>query len=256
VGTAAPHDAHFEQVAPKMDVALIHAAMADLAAAAAAAEPPIALFAIDGTLLNLMRWGRVVNDNDVDVGVVAAGAAAGNATAHYHALVRALAASGFLYPVTDRQLRRLYHPYKDPKRGGCRIRKQFMQCRHLNGVEVDVFGPETVFSDLTRLTAADVLPTAPCRLLGGAFPCPRRPLRALKAFTMDLAAPGDRAKKAWYEFAGCAMLPRRATEHTAAHVRSVLRSVGALARCGHPSLLADKEDPACVRMMHNVGITG
>jgi hypothetical protein len=272
-----PPDVHFEQVktyvgaVPAED---LRVAMADLAACFTGSPighvrsraPPVVVdaFAIDGTLLNLLRWGRIVNDNDVDVGVVARGVPHANVSEHYFATMRRLVGCGFIDEPSPKQARKLHNQHKVVKPRRCLLRPQMMQCRHANGVIVDVFGPETVFSALTRLdAAADVLPTVPCRAFDATFPCPRNSIASLKQFTMQFPSPSTAAdaasktkghKAAWYEFAGCALLPLRASERDAAHVKSILADVTGLRKCGYPSLLADAADPACVDLITKAGV--
>jgi hypothetical protein len=228
----------------------------------------VRLFALDGTLLNAMRWGRIVNDNDIDVGVIADGVPLTNVSEHYFAAMWALARGGFIDAPSPRLLKRMWDGNKLVKPGRCVMRPQMMQCRHRNGVIVDLFGPETVFSSLTRLGVGDVFPTTECRFFDAVFPCPANSLKVLKSFTMQFpvqagpgGARGGRGRtppppppRAWYEFAGCALLPPKPAERDAAHAASILRSTQRLHECGYPSLFEDRLDPECQRLLAAVGL--
>jgi hypothetical protein len=226
----------------------------------------VRLFALDGTLLNAMRWGRIVNDNDIDVGVIADGIPLTNVSEHYFAAMWALARGGFIDAPSPRLLKRMWDGNKLVKPGRCVMRPQMMQCRHRNGVIVDLFGPETVFSSLTRLGVGDVFPTTECRFFDAAFPCPANSLKVLKSFTMQFPVqPGTGGARggggrtpppprAWYEFAGCALLPPKPAERDAAHAASILRSTQRLHECGYPSLFEDRLDPECQRLLAAVGL--
>ena len=186
---------------------------------------------------------------------IARGVAPGNSSGHFLAAVDALAAAGIVDAPTERDRRKLYHPFKAVKPRRCRARKGFMQCRHGNGVMIDVFAPDAVWTPLTGLSAQDFLPPRPCRCFNATFPCPGTPVKALKQWTLDFgdnptAAASDggttkAARRTWFEFGGCALLPRRVDERTPAHVRSVLATAKALERCRFPNLLSDVEDAAC-----------
>ena len=225
------------------------------------------VFAVDGTLLNLLRWGRVVNDNDIDVLVIARAVSPqlGNASAHYLAAVDALADIDFIDRPSARERRKLYHPFKPVKPRRCRARKGFMQCRHGNGVLVDVFGPDAVLTPLTGLRRDDFVPPVACRAFRATFPCPASPVRALKQWTLDFgedlsatASPGsDRPsggqRRTWFEFGGCSLLPKKPEEQSLAHVRSIVHSGRQLKACGFPHLLGDLHEVACAAALRDAG---
>eukprot|EP00672_Neobodo_designis_P002190 CAMPEP_0174858536 /NCGR_PEP_ID=MMETSP1114-20130205/43001_1 /TAXON_ID=312471 /ORGANISM="Neobodo designis, Strain CCAP 1951/1" /LENGTH=80 /DNA_ID=CAMNT_0016093443 /DNA_START=125 /DNA_END=363 /DNA_ORIENTATION=- len=60
--------------------------------------------------------------------------------------------------------------------------------------------------------------------------------------------------KAWYEFAGCALLPLRPAEQDAPHVRSIIADVQGLESCGFPSLLPDALAPPCAELIRRAGV--
>jgi hypothetical protein len=278
VGTRPPAE-HFQQVLTyvgyvpptDLDVAMRELAAALLGTAAEVVPPPNAatpaertivdVVALDGTLLNLLRWGRIVNDNDVDVGVVGRGIPLDEAPRHYWAAMWALARAGFIDYPEPRHLKRLYRAQGAVKHRRCVMRSQMMQCRHRNGVVVDIFGPETLFSTVTHFTVDDVLPAVACRAFDGTFPCPKSPIKVLKNFTLQHASKlnsvahnndGESAvppPETWYEFAGCSILTPNPKEHTRAHVLSIVRSSRALAQCGFPSLFEDRVNPACAALV-------
>lgn len=131
------------------------------------------IWAADGTLLNLMRWAAVVNDNDVDASFVVlphdvirsegdfldAGRLARAAALirgalrdkvllrrWYVSLLFALARAGVIDRPEQRQLKNLRSPFKPVKPRRCLLRRGFAQCRHSNGLVVfDFFGPENSF---------------------------------------------------------------------------------------------------------------
>ena len=145
-------------------------------------------FALDGTLMNMLRWGRIVNDNDVDIGFVILPAGddrpspssvsksssspaspslvssrSSSSTLsmgdQYVVAQRVLAEAGLVDPVTERAERTLYHANRVAKQGRCKLRPQFMQCKERHhGVIVDLFGPETVFR--TSLTGLSLGPAS------------------------------------------------------------------------------------------------
>lgn len=133
----------------------------------------IVLYAVDGTLLNLLRWGFVLNDNDLDIGFHVVGVPLNNTMEHYYTLLRALAMHELISPVSQRELDKLHSSTGKVKRGKCKHRGQLMQCVLLvTGVMVDFFGPETIFSKLSGLRVDDVEPPSHCRSFSSEFPCP------------------------------------------------------------------------------------
>ena len=250
----------------------------------------LVLFAVDGTLLNMLRWGRVQNDNDVDVGFYflptsagADNAASGATTAaaaageevggagviagadaddsryrpppfhtmdQYYTMLDALAAAGIIHSPSRRDRRRLHSSTEAVPAGKCRHRGQLMQCRHKStGVYIDLFGPDTLFSKLSRLSLyGQILPLRQCRSFGAEFPCPNRPAEVLTSLALDLSggskgqgqgdgAVADAGAKASNEFEGCSLFPRNASEQSAGHLRQILASGRLLRACGYPTLL-------------------
>lgn len=145
-------------------------------------ENRIWFWAADGTLLNLMRWGYILNDNDVDISFAVIPKtiirneedfeneerlekavdllknAMVNKTKQrewYVSLMFALNRVGIVELPTSasasdqkemaRLLKNLRNPFKHVKPSRCHIRRGFMQCRHKNGVLYDFFGPENSF---------------------------------------------------------------------------------------------------------------
>jgi hypothetical protein len=251
----------------------------------AAGSPEIVLYAVDGTLLNLLRWGMILNDNDLDVGFHVAGlpVTAAATMDHYYALLRALAAEGLILPLSPRDEAKLHSATGHVKPGRCRHRGQLMQCVLVaTGVTVDFFGPETMYSpSRTGLTPADhVLPLVQCRSFQGEFPCPYNYQLVLKRFTLDMKGPGSAleeganpdeplavagygattgrgaSKDVWYEFDGCALFPRRAAEHTAGHLESILASQQLLDVCGYPNMGFELEgNRDCLEIARKANVT-
>jgi hypothetical protein len=228
----------------------------------------IVVYAVDGTLLNLLRWGHIVNDNDLDIGFHVEGLSLGPASTmeHYYTLLRALADEGLILPLTSREEQRLHASRGAVKRGRCKHRGQLMQCiLTKTGVMVDFFGPETMYAAArTGLEPAkDVLPLVHCRAFQAEFPCPYNYERVLKRFTLDMSRGGAMASsssgevngRVWYEFDGCALFPRRSDEHSAAHLESILASQQALHVCGYPSLGFELRNAACVALASAVNVT-
>lgn len=207
----------------------------------------VVLFAIDGTLLNLLRWGRIVNDNDIDLGFYIVDEKT-NAivptprNAHrwqYVMLQRWLFERGLMgREMTARDESKLHHSTKALKPRSCKHRgAQMMQCRlDESNVVVDFFGPETLFSSLTKLSREEhVEPLVQCKAFAFTFPCPNKFETVLRQFTLNLGT--VERPETWYEFAGCALLPRRSSERTPQHVQSIIRSGLYLRQCGFPNLL-------------------
>lgn len=206
----------------------------------------LVLFAVDGTLLNLLRWGRVVNDDDVDVGFFFRFQGNGSILQtktpieQYQLLVRWLFAQQLLGDVLqDRTLRHLHNSKRDIKPRRCWHRGQFMQCRFDDtNVHIDIFGPETLFSSLTNLSVYDVLPIQQCAAWESTFMCPINHVKALTQFTIDHGKKGkSEGPRTWYEFSGCALFPRKAAERTGPHLRSIIQTSQLLNQCGFPNLL-------------------
>ena len=224
----------------------------------------VVLYAVDGTLLNLLRWGLIVNDNDLDIGFHVEGVPLNDTMEHYYTLLRVLAVEGLIAPVTERDERRLHSSSGSVKKGKCKHRGQLMQCVLLgSGVMIDFFGPETMYSETrTQLTPQDVEPIVHCRAFGAEFPCPYHFERVLKRFTLDMRAPGAVGEGGggggggtWYEFEGCALFPRRDDEHSENHLRSILRSLLALDVCGYPTLGFELSNPTCAAVARTANVT-
>jgi hypothetical protein len=206
----------------------------------------VVFFALDGTLLNLMRWGRIVNDNDIDMGFYIVEADGHrmpvnhtNPLEHYHILQTWLFSSGLMgRPITDRDVRKLHDSKKVLKPHVCKHRGQMMQCRmDSTPVLLDWFGVESLEAPLTGLSDRDVIPTVPCKCFGRTFPCPAQPMRTLKHFTLNVGSWSDPI--AHREFEGCALFPRRTSEQTKAHITSIVAYGEWLRKCGFPNLLQE-----------------
>lgn len=153
-------------------------------------EFKILFWAADGTLLNFMRWGAIVNDNDVDVSFVVVPkklylrlkqmSTSASTTQNqeedlfkdlakiirraivdkkmqrefYVTLLFGLVRAGIIEKPDDRILKNLRQPFKFVKPRRCHIRRGFMQCRHKNGVVYDFFGPENSFVGKPGFTSA------------------------------------------------------------------------------------------------------
>ena len=262
VGKKSP-DVHFQQVLTyvgPVPIQDIESALRDIKAI-----PHVTVIALDGTLLNLLRWGRIVNDNDVDLGFVVDAAYLRNArvnstasdgdadggdvswAAHYWALQDILGAANIIHPVTDRDRKKLLNRNKVVKPGKCKLRGSgMMQCRHKNGVIFDLFGPDSLFHpQLSPWRAVDeFMPIAACRCFDFEFPCPKHPIDVLQKFTINVAEPNSPPKGS-YEFTGCALYPKRSTERDAMHTKSIDRTVVLLDRCGYPSLVQQINSSEC-----------
>lgn len=210
----------------------------------------VVFFALDGTLLNLLRWGRIVNDNDIDLGFFILendGARLPLNTSRpleqYLLLQKWLFARGLLgRSQHEKDVKKLHNSRKALKPQTCKHRGQMMQCRlDASAVIVDWFGVETLeVPTLTDLGVRDFLPLLPCKAFSGTFPCPARYHNVLKQFTLNL---GTRANPAAYrEFAGCAMFPRRIEEQTDAHVGDILEHGRWLSQCGYPHLISQLDE--------------
>ena len=249
---------HFEQVRTyvgPVPPATLHEALLHLLRLPHGENDEVVLFALDGTLLNLLRWGCIVNDNDLDVGFFFRRVALTTVSEHYFLLHQRLAEAGFVDPISERRRRRLWAPQGTVKIGRCKYRGQIMQCRHRNGVIVDFFGPNALFSSLTELTPRDVVPLRNCRAFNGTFPCPAHYLRVLKNFTLDFSAKSSAgAPVRWREFDGCAMYSRNAAEHTPTHLRSIYDSAAALRACGFPNLMTDYDTAECTAIRDRNGV--
>lgn len=169
----------------------------------------VVLFAIDGTLLNMMRWGRVQNDNDVDLGFYfppssspsAAEAREGgnkgdrivlsafHVMDQYYRMLDLLAKHGIIHSPSSRDRKRLHSSTEGVKVGKCKHRGQLMQCRHkTTGVYIDLFGPDTLFSQSQSqpLRPSQMFPITPCRSFNFDFPCPRKALEVLTTVSLNL----------------------------------------------------------------------
>lgn len=213
----------------------------------------VVFFALDGTLLNLMRWGQIVNDNDIDMGFYIAPTTTATLShewatlplssskplEHYELLQRWLHGSGLMgRDLEERDVRKLHNSKKALKPHTCKHRGQMMQCRiNASPVILDWFGAETLeVPQLTDLVLSDFLPTAPCKSFETVFPCPAHPIRVLKQFTLNVASSGG-APVPHREFTGCALFPRRAAEQSQEHVRSIVAHGRWLRDCQYPNLL-------------------
>ena len=238
----------------------------------------VVLFAIDGTLLNLLRWGQIVNDNDIDLGFYlnnATHVSGGESELpvmqlmeHYITLYRMLGALGVVDPPTERNLKKLHHRYAPVKRGRCLHRRHgMMQCRdRRTGVYIDIFGPDALFRTVgnrTVLTRAMIEPLQACFVAGSVFPCPSNPVGVLTTFELDLSSsegesttttlaggdedvpsPSEEAPR-YNEFQGCALFPPSKKEQTHHHYNSIIASGRVLQGCGFPTLLKQMSHPAC-----------
>ena len=224
----------------------------------------LCIFAMDGTLLNLLRWGQVVNDDDVDIGfffkyVENRTLFAAQPLQQYRLFVRWLFEQGLLgSTLTERELRHLHNSKRDIKPRRCWHRGQLLQCRlDDTNVHLDAFGPDTVFSQITGITLDDVLPLQRCAAWNFSFPCPKRHILSLTRFSINIGTSHEGVKP-WYEFAGCALFPRDSFERSSlVHLNSVVNSGKALARCGFPTLLEQLSsesiffDQTCVELLRN-----
>lgn len=227
--------------------------IAELADSIEAKRSGLDLFIQDGTLMSAMRWGQAVNDNDVEFGFRFASLSSNNVTGHYFELFRLFVAAGIMDAPTPRLMRKMWQLTGVPKQGRCQMRPQLMQCRHRNGVMIDIFGPWTVFTPATKLTIDHVLPVKRCRMFDFDMPCPRDPIHALKSFTLEHGAAGDR-KSTWFEFGTCPLLPVRAEERDQAHIDDILRMSYELLHCGYPSLYEDRHDVSCAAVFRDAGV--
>jgi hypothetical protein len=215
----------------------------------------VVFFALDGTLLNLLRWGQIVNDNDIDLGFYITRSNAANSTAvdvnqlnasrpleHYQFLQEWLFHAGLMgRAIDERDVRKLHNSRKVLKPHTCKHRGQMMQCRmDASQVILDWFGPETLEAGpLTDLTAhRDVFPLIMCRAFSGRFPCPSQPIRVLKQFTLNVGSSVS-GPVAHREFSGCALFPRKRAEQTKSHIESILDHGRWLQHCHHPNLLGE-----------------
>eukprot|EP00744_Colponema_vietnamica_P025940 GILI01038318.1.p1 GENE.GILI01038318.1~~GILI01038318.1.p1 ORF type:complete len:367 (+),score=-2.20 GILI01038318.1:54-1154(+) len=239
------------------------------------ATPKLIVFALDGTLLNLMRWGRVHNDNDIDLGFYFVGES--HVMQQYYYMLDALQQAGVIYPQSERDKKKLHSSNLPVRVGKCKHRGQIMQCRHKDtGVHVDLFGPDTLFSVHSRLTEDQLLPVRPCRSFDFEFPCPNKPMEVLTSVSLDFGqlagkdAPVEgvaplRAKA--NEFQGCPLFPRNASEQSAKHLSSIFASTESLNACGYPNLLQGTllplpsansltftKDAHCLKLMAKAGI--
>lgn len=227
----------------------------------------LVFFALDGTLLNLLRWGRIVNDNDIDLGfflVHRNGSlfcnSSGAVMSNYKVLQSWLYREGIMaLPITERDVKKIHDSKKPLKPSKCKHRGQMMQCRpDTSNVIIDFFGPETLFSNLTRLQPfEDVLPLRACKSFSFSFPCPSNHLKVLQQFTLDFSTTSPKSSNVvvpttptvWYEFRECALFPRKKTEQSARHVTSIIDTGKRLEQCGFPTMLSLIDHRDCQAVM-------
>jgi len=219
----------------------------------------VTFWALDGTLLNLLRWGRIVNDNDVDVGFVLNDPAIGshNTTAQYYGLYKLLQAQPWMDPASERDYKNLYHTYKMAKHGKCKLRGgsgPFMQCRHKNGVMIDLFAPGFTVGELTNYSFEDLLPTKDCRSFDSTFPCPRRGSKLLKTWTLNFAVGKNAAPVRSLEYKECVAFSRRKEEQTKERVKEIIDGMRSLDQCGYLSMSDAISDENCQQILRNVGL--
>lgn len=213
----------------------------------------IVFFALDGTLLNLLRWGQIVNDNDIDLGFYIMQTSplekeemyalnASRPLEHYHFLQEWLFHVGLMgRAIDDRDVRKLHNSRKVLKPQTCKHRGQMMQCRlDASKVIIDWFGGETIeVAHLTDIAPyRDIFPLQKCKAFSGSFPCPAQPIRVLKQFTLNVGTTAS-GPVPHREFTGCALFPRKASEQTRSHVESILEHGQWLQRCNYPNLLVE-----------------
>lgn len=221
----------------------------DVEGTAAALRPKLVLFALDGTLLNLMRWGRIHNDNDIDVGFYFEGIT--HIMEQYYLMLGALEAADVIFPQSARDRKKLHSSNQAVKVGKCKHRGQIMQCRHKQtGVYIDLFGPDTLFSTHSNLNKPQLVPIRHCRSFDFTFPCPQKPLQVLTSVTLDFGqASEDRTdqmaqlegiahhRSTYNEFKGCPLFPRNSSEQSASHLKNIIEAGLTLHECGYPNLL-------------------
>lgn len=228
----------------------------------------IVLFAMDGTLLNLLRWGQIVNDNDIDLGFYLGnvshlegidGLPAMPLMDQYVTLYRALGLLGVVDPPSERNIKKLHHRYAPVKMGRCLHRRHgMMQCRdRRSGVHIDIFGPDVLFRAVggrTVLTRRMIEPLQACFVAGGVFPCPADPVGVLTTFELNLSpsegggSSSDAAPR-YNEFKGCALFPPSKKERTHHHLNSIIAAGRVLQGCGFPTLLKQLPHPSCDSIM-------
>jgi len=224
---------------------LLHDALSALMRLAIAEQHTIVLTAVDGTLLNLLRWGCIVNDNDIDIAFFLTNVPHTAVMVHYTWLRDALARHGLIDAVTDRDKARFHHSTRTVKRGRCIHRGQLMQCVLRSGVMLDAFGPETLFSSWSGIQMTDVRPVVMCWSHMGTFPCPRRSLFVLQHMTLNGALNTHDGPRPLVEFSGCVLFTKRADESSAEHRNSIVESVRNLHRCGYPSMFSAEAFEPC-----------
>lgn len=245
--------------------------ISDLATAMAAARqlPNVTLFAMDGTLLNLLRWGSIVNDNDIDLGFAVDGVPVTEYDQHYELMQRILINAGFQMeakPLNGSKNGSVLFPGYCLKRRGL---KKFL-CRHRNGVHYDIYGPDAIFGSSSNIDPDDVFETQPCKCWNFTFECPRRALHVLQSWSHpgwgispsrrdDLV---DRILRTWgnpafvrrlgprtfspvREFSECVVFPIDPTERTEPYLQEILNFLKALDSCGFPSLSEAVSNPEC-----------
>jgi hypothetical protein len=253
----------------------------------------IIFWATDGTLLNFMRWGAIVNDNDVDVSFAVVPSKFFNHEQQnflelakylkrvindkekqrqsYIALLNALARSGIVDAPDARILKNLRQPFKPVKPKRCHIRRGFMQCRHKNGVEYDFFGTENSFvgrrgfdkkrqkdgeNDDDDETAAETLKQL------------FFPLTKCKSYDSEFPCPKQSLKvlkefsldysfsnESWKEFGGCTLFTKRKQdEYDFEHLNNILETTKRLSECGYPSLFEDRLNGECKKILKKAKI--